>query len=317
MNNSMQPLIKFENLTKQYGKNLILKNLNLEINKGELFGFIGMSGSGKTTILNTLIGFLEPEEGDILFHGSGNSYKSVFKNSKEVRRKFGFATQIASFYPKLTIEENLFHFGSLYNLPKKIKKNNVDNLLRLIGLESEKKQLAQSLSGGMEKRLGIACSLIHNPEVLILDEPTANLDPVLRESTWKLIKDINKMGTTIIVASHLLEELEPVCDRIGIIHNKSIMEVGTPDQLKSNYIKNDEIILKASGKHNEIKKLMKSTRYVYDIKEKDDKLVFYTKSTKNTLSNILHLLNRLNENIISLEVTNPSLKEVFELIHNK
>jgi len=312
----MPPLIQFKNLTKQFGKKVVLQDVNFEINKGEIFGIIGMSGSGKTTLLNTLIGFLEPEEGDILY-SSENQYKSVFKNSMDVRRRFGFATQEPSFYPKLTIEENLDHFGALYNLSKSTRKNNTEKLLKLVGLESEKDQLAQTLSGGMEKRLGIACSLIHNPELLILDEPTANLDPVLREETWNLIKGINKTGTTVIVASHLLEELEDACDRIGILHDHAVIEIGTPDQLKGRYTKNEEIRLRVSGKHDQIEKAMGKSSYIESIKKEGDTLVFYTAMPLKALYQILDLVDKLNERIVSLEASKPSLKEIFESVYQR
>jgi ABC-type multidrug transport system ATPase subunit len=315
---TMPPLIKLKELTKQYGKKLVLKDVNLEINKGEIFGIIGMSGSGKTTLLNTLIGFLEPEEGDVLFYDQKEKrYKSVFKDSLKIRKRFGFATQEPSFYPKLTIEENLDHFGSLYKLLQKTKEKNIVNLLRMTGLESEKEQLAQELSGGMEKRLGIACSLIHNPEVLILDEPTANLDPILREETWELVKNIQKIGTTVIVASHLLEELEPVCNRIGILHNHSLLKVGTPDQLKGRYTENEEIRLIASGKHSQIENSIKRAKDVEKTKKENGELVFYTKNPIKTLYQILRLVDQLGEKIINLEVSKPSLKEIFESIYQR
>ncbi len=314
----MPAIIQIKNLEKQYGKKPVLKNINLSIEKGEMIGVIGMSGSGKTTFLNTMIGFLEPEQGDILYYNKHEKkYNSVFKKALIVRKKFGFATQVPSFYPKLTIEENLDHFGSLYKLKKRVRKKNVKSLMKMVGLESEKDQLAQKLSGGMEKRLGIACSLIHNPEVLILDEPTANLDPVLREETWDLISNIHKMGTTVIVASHLLEELEPVCQRIAILHNHKLIEVGTPDQLKTKYSKDQEIKLIVSGKQKEITSYMDKHDYVHKVKKQRSAMVFYTQQPLKTIYSILRLVGNLNEKIISLELNRPSLKEVFESIYRK
>ncbi|MBW2996302.1 ABC transporter ATP-binding protein [Candidatus Woesearchaeota archaeon] len=314
----MPALINIKNLKKQYGKKPVLNNINLEINKGEMLGIIGMSGSGKTTLLNTVIGFLEPEEGDILYYNKPEKkYNSVFENELKLRKKFGFATQVPSFYPKLTIEENLDHFGSLYQLNSQVRKKNITKLLKIIGLESEKDQLAQKLSGGMEKRLGIACALIHNPEVIILDEPTANLDPVLRDETWELIKNIHKIGTTVIVASHLLEELEPVCQRIAILHNHSLIEVGTPDQLKTRYTKDQEIRLKVSGKQDRIESIMKKKEHIHKTKKHHSTLIFYTQQPLKTIYELLHLVDNLNESIISLELNRPSLKEVFESIYRK
>ena len=234
----MPPIIQFRNIKKSFGKRVILDGVNLEIDEGEIFGIIGMSGSGKSTILNTLIGYHEPEQGDILFYSyKDKKYKSAIKNIIELRKTFGFAAQNPSFYPRLTVEENLLHFGALYKIPKKVIKENAKHLLELAELYEERKQLAQTLSGGMEKRLSVACSLIHNPKVLILDEPTADLDPIRRKETWELIKEFHKKGTTIIIASHFLAELEPVCTKIAILHDHKISAVGTPAELKKYYNK--------------------------------------------------------------------------------
>ena len=314
----MPAIMQLKELTKHYGKKNVFEGVNVDINKGELLGIIGMSGSGKTTLIKTMIGFLEPEEGDILFHSEKESkFKSVFNNPSEVRTKFGFATQVPSFYPRLTVEENLDHFGTLYRLPKKVKKNNISSLLNIMDLESEKDQLAETLAGGMEKRLGIACSLIHNPDILIMDEPTANLDPVLRDSIWQVVKDIKNMGTTVVVASHLLDELEPVCDRIGILHNHTMIEVGSPDQIKGRYNKNEEIRLKVAGSVESIEKGMKRSHYIESIKRVKGESVFYTKEPEKALYLLLSFIKRSKEEIINLEVSKPSLKEVFEAIYNK
>jgi ABC-2 type transport system ATP-binding protein len=234
----MPPVIQFRNVKKRFGKRVILDGINLEIDEGEIFGIIGMSGSGKSTILNILIGYYEPEEGDILFYSyKDKKYKSAIKDIIELRKTFGFAAQDPSFYPKLTVEENLLHFGALYKLSKKTRRENAKHLLEMAELSDAKRQLAQSLSGGMEKRLSVACSLIHSPKVLILDEPTADLDPIRRRETWQLIKEFHKKGTTIIIASHFLSELEPVCTKIAILHDHKIAAVGTLSQLKKYYNK--------------------------------------------------------------------------------
>ncbi|MBW2993682.1 ABC transporter ATP-binding protein [Candidatus Woesearchaeota archaeon] len=179
---------------KKFGKRVILNKINLDINSGELFGIIGMSGSGKTTFLNSLIGYHEPDIGDVFYYSfKDRQYKSIYTNQAEVCRLFGFATQTDSFYPKLTLFENLKHFGSLYNMSKKTRTINAERLLRLTELYPFKDELAQNLSEGMKKRLGIACALVHNPKVLLLDEPTANLDPILRKDIWNVIKGIHKM----------------------------------------------------------------------------------------------------------------------------
>lgn len=312
----MAALIKLQNLTKRFRKKIVLSNINLEINKGEIFGIIGMSGSGKTTLLNTLIGFLEPEEGDILFFSEKkNAYESIYENQLEVRKNFGFATQAASFYPKLTAEENLLHFGALYNLPRNVNKTNAKRLLELTGLSNAKDSLAQNLSGGMEKKLSVACSLIHKPKILILDEPTADLDPLSRNETWEMIQGIHKMGTTIIIASHFLNELEEVCDRVGILYNQTIVAVGTPNQLKDKYFQNEEVHLATQpGNYDKLAKELK--RYpsldIKNILTKNSKLIINTSKAEQVLRQILAIIKKNNENLISIDVKKPSLARIFE-----
>lgn len=316
----MSEYIRLTNLTKRFKKKVVLDKVNLSINKGEIFGIIGMSGSGKTTLLNNLISFIEPEEGDILFYSEKDKkLKSIYKDRKEARRQFGFATQAASFYPKLTVRENLIHFGSLYGLHKKKVKANAEKLLKLTNLENAKNTLAQNLSGGMEKKLGIACSLMHNPSVLILDEPTADLDPLSRADTWKLVNDINKAGTTIIVASHFLSEIEVACDRVGILYNKKIVAVGSPSELKSKHFKSDEIRLMSSpGKYKSILSSLSKSRFgIQKVNYRDKALLLYTTETQRTIARLLNLLSAKKEKLISLDVSKPPLDEVFESIRDK
>jgi ABC-2 type transport system ATP-binding protein len=318
----MDVLLKFRNLQKRFGRKVIFKDINIEINKGELYGFIGMSGSGKTTLLNTIIGFLTPDYGDLLFYSfDDNIYKSVYKNPQEVKRNFGFATQVPSFYPKLTIKENMHYFGRLHKLSNSTIKSNSEKLLGLIDLKDDQHKLAQDISEGMKKRLDIACSIIHNPRVVLMDEPTADLDPVLRRETWKLIKGILKMGTTVIVASHILSELEAASDRLSMIHNSKIIATGTPDQLKRTYShKKQEIHLETlPGKYDSIaRKLGGYKRLRLDtMKIRDGKLIIRTNDAESTLHHLLHIVEHSREKIINVDIKRPSLVEVFESLYKK
>ena len=312
----MEPYIKIKNLTKGFKKRVVLDNINLEIFPGEIFGIIGMSGSGKSTLLNSLIGFIEPEKGDTLFYSKkAKKFKSIHKDPINIRREFGFATQAASFYPTLTIKENLHHFGTLYGLPRKVKHKNAENLLKMTGLFKHKDTLANNLSGGMEKKLSIACSLIHNPKLLILDEPTADLDPLSRIETWDLIKGIHKLGTTVIVASHFLAELEEVCDRVCILYGTKVAALGSPDEIKSKYFKNEEIVLRSSpGNYKKFSKNLKNAKKVI---QKDKKLSIYTDNSKKTIIELLRLLDSNKEQLLRLDVSKPSLAEVFTSLKAK
>ncbi|MEM4397619.1 MAG: ABC transporter ATP-binding protein, partial [Candidatus Woesearchaeota archaeon] len=227
----MQTILKIENLKKKFANNLILNNVSFDIKKGEIIGLIGMSGVGKTTFLNMLIGFIKPDEGNVFYFDETGSY-SVYENQDKIKLKFGFASQLPSFYSKLSVYENLDYFGSLYGLSKEARKQNINVLLKMVELESSKDKLAEKLSGGMQRRLDIACSLIHNPDILILDEPTSDLDPIIAKQIWNLLHKINKLGTTLIVASHNFSDLEFFCTRIAIL-SKSEIKIGTLFELSS------------------------------------------------------------------------------------
>ncbi len=306
-------ILKANKVTKAFGKKLVLENLNIDVFSGEIFGIIGMSGSGKTTLLNTLVGFYLPEEGDVLYKTNGD-YGSIFERNKEIKSVLGFAPQHPSFYPKLTVFENLDHYGALYGLPKDIRISNINYLLKLTGLEDSRDKLAQYLSGGMQKRLGIACALVHKPKILFLDEPTADLDPVLRRQTWHLIKKINDQGTTVVMASHFLTELENLCSRIAVLDSGLIKELGTSLELKEHYSNNEEVIFESTpGKYDKVlKKLKKEGLPIRKTQNKGHKAVIYTPKPERVLHRLLHILEKSKEKLLDVEVNKPSLSEVFE-----
>ena len=322
-------IIKLQDITKRFGKKTILDKVKLEIKSGEIFGIIGLSGSGKTTMLNTMIGFLQPEGGDVMFklehlleyRDDSISYRSVFKNEKDVKRLFGFAAQYPSFYQKLTCQENLNYFGNLYDLSSDVRHTNSEILLQLMGLYESKDLQGGKLSGGMQKRLDIACALIHDPRVLILDEPTADLDPILRKQMWRLIKQVNEKGTTIVLSSHFLDELEHLCDRVGILNEGRILKAGTPEEIKNYYSKEEEIKLEtAPGKYNKIIAALKKESKNLAIKMmaiEDNKLIIYTQRPEKSLHQVLHILEEMDELLIDVIVEKPTLKEVLEKIMEK
>ncbi|MBW3003392.1 ABC transporter ATP-binding protein [Candidatus Woesearchaeota archaeon] len=314
-------IIRIKNVKKVFKKNIVLDNVNLDIKRGEIFGIIGMSGSGKTTLLNTIVGFLQPEEGDVLFQSglviereSSKNMMSVFSHLIQLRKIFGFAPQLPSFYTQLSAEENLDYFASLYGLTKEVKKSNIKHLLELTGLTEAKDTLASDLSGGMKKRLGIACALVHKPDILILDEPTADLDPVLRDQTWELIRKINHQGTSVIIASHFVEEIESLCNRIGVLHDGKVLSVGSPLKLKDIYTTDNEIKLEtASLSYSALISRLKSIKAlkVNKIKQQGKRLVIYSEKGTDTLRWILKYLKSKNEKLVFAEVNKPSLREVF------
>ncbi|MFH1511339.1 MAG: ABC transporter ATP-binding protein [Candidatus Woesearchaeota archaeon] len=313
-------IIKCSSLSKRFGDHHILDSISFEIHEGEIFGIIGLSGSGKTTLLNSLIGFTNPEEGEVLFkHSHSREFVSVANKPNEVKRLFGFATQEPSFYTKLTAEENLDHFGSLYSLPSVVRKTNVNLLLELMELSDSRKTLAENLSGGMQRRLGIACSLIHDPKILILDEPTADLDQFLRREMWNLIRKINQQGTTVILSSHFLNEMEELCTRVAILHNRTIVDIGTPLELTSKLTKNDEISLELACNSYEriMKDLARERVHIKSMAMSGRKLVIYSSESEKVLHHLLHLVERHRDRLVDVSVNRPSLAEVFENLVKK
>ncbi len=214
-------IIKLQRVTKTYHNKPVLKDVDFLIKEGEILGIVGGNGAGKTTLLNTLVGF-SSFKGDILFRPGDEQFIPLSDKSQHINGLFGFASQDPSFYPNLSVKENLAYFAVLFNMPDEIIHENISIVLELIGMSAEKDTISRKLSYGMQKRLDIGCALMHNPAVLILDEPTAHLDTDSANQIWNLIKEINKSGTTVVITSHFLHELSKVCDRIASINNQKL-----------------------------------------------------------------------------------------------
>jgi ABC-2 type transport system ATP-binding protein len=319
-----EPIFRIKGVTKVFGHKTILKDISLDVNHGEIFGIIGASGSGKTTLLNIMIGFLKPNTGDVLFRQDhlldlkkAYVFRSVFQKPEDVKKIYGFASQAPSFYGSLTVKENLVYFGSLYNLTKDAIATNVETLLNLMGLKNSEHLLAKNLSGGMERRLDIACSLIHDPKLLILDEPTADLDPVLRNHIWELVKKVNKKGTTIIIASHHLNEIEALCDRIAILRDTRLVDVGSPDKVKMRFTRKQEILVQCyPGNYEKIIAGLKHKK-ITEAEKRGGEMVIHTKMPKKVLEELLHILDELNEQLVDIRVSKPSLDDIFILMSEK
>lgn len=313
------PLLMVEKIGKSFGKKRILSDVTFDIKPGEIIGLIGTSGSGKTTLLNMLIGFISPDTGDVKFKEQqiiteNNIYNSVYKQPRKFKNIYGFASQLPSFYEKLTVRENLEYFGELYKLSKEVLDSNIESLLRLIELESSSNILGKNLSGGMERRLDIACALIHNPQILIMDEPTSDLDPLLRRNIWSLIKQINKKGTTVIVSSHHLSELETLCDRIAIIKNGTLLDIDTPEELKKKYLKHSEIRIETRpGHYQNIIKIIekKFSKELKRIEIRGTELIILCTEPRNILNQIVKVFEDNKEKIIELKLIKPNLNQVF------
>ncbi|MCF7799213.1 ABC transporter ATP-binding protein [Candidatus Woesearchaeota archaeon] len=319
-----EPVFRVQNVSKSFGTHVVLDNINLDIYAGEIIGLIGASGAGKTTFLHTLIGFIQPDRGDVLFrldhllsYRSSYIYRSVFKKQQMVKKVYGFASQMPSFYNELTTQENLTYFGLLHNLNMDAVRSNSETLLGLMDLKKSANILAKNLSGGMERRLDIACALMHDPDVLILDEPTADLDPLLRNHIWELVRKINQKGTTIILSSHHLTELEALCDRVAIIKGGKLIAIGKPEELKKKFIIEQEITIQTTpGNYKGLVKLIPK-KNITRMRVANHSLHIYTANPESVLAQVLSTLRKKREKLAFIKVTSASLDDVFISIWEK
>lgn len=223
-------LLKIKNIKKTYGKSEVLKGINLDIYKGEILSLLGINGAGKTT-LSSIIATLHPAtEGDIEYDGS-----SIYKDIAKFRSKLGYCPQKPNLHPLQTLEENLIFAGRFYGLPDDVTEKRIAELSEQFGLVKYLQEKASILSGGYKQRFMIARSLIHNPEFIILDEPTVGLDPHIRRNLWEMIKDLKKSGITVLLTTHYLDEAEKLSDRVCILDQGQIKLIDTPDKLMSDF----------------------------------------------------------------------------------
>ncbi|MDE6761529.1 MAG: ABC transporter ATP-binding protein [Lachnospiraceae bacterium] len=236
-------------LTKKYDNRVVVDGLNLEIKKGEIFGLLGPNGAGKSTTMNMICSIVRPTAGSVNLLG-----KNPWKQKKEVIHKIGYIPQELAIHGKLRAWENVELFTSLYGIKGNKLKQTVEESLEYVGLSEKRNEFAGKFSGGMKRRLNIACAIGHQPELLIFDEPTVGIDPQSRNFILEKIKDSNRNGATVIYTSHYMEEVEAICTRIAIMDNGKIIACGTSEELKKlvredgSDITLEEVFLTLTGK---------------------------------------------------------------------
>lgn len=310
-------ILRLDNVVKILGDKVILYDINIDVRQGEVFGIIGGSGCGKTTLLRTLIGFFAPERGRVLVRSQivpgqqHQLYTQVQQHLTSVKQAFGFASQHPSIYMDLTVDENIEYFANLYGLEADQYQRTADLLLDLLDLKHARKTLGKNLSGGMQRRLDITCAMIHKPKILILDEPTADLDPFLRRHIWDMIHKIAEQGTTIIVSSHALADVEMLCDRVAVMHKGRVLDVDTPKNIKKSYITSERISLQTyPGKYTKVVKKLASKK-ITDIYQEGQELIVTTTDVEDTLEQILRVVEECGESLTSIKVLSGTLDEAF------
>lgn len=224
----MKTVVKMDGLIKKYDNKPVVDNLTLEIQEGEIFGLLGPNGAGKSTTMNMICSLLKPTAGNIELFGM-----DIKKDVNKIKPLIGYIPQDLAIYGNLKAWENVELFTSLYHIKGKELKIAIDEALDFVELTDRRNSFAKTFSGGMKRRLNIACALGHKPKLLIFDEPTVGIDPQSRNFILEKIKEANNEGTTVIYTSHYMEEIEAICTRIAIMDNGKIVAIGTKDELKN------------------------------------------------------------------------------------
>ena len=295
------PAIDIKGLTKSYGELKALNGVNISIKKGEFFGLLGPNGAGKTTTINILTGLVFKESGSAKVFG-----KDTIKDFRYTRSKIGIAAQEFSvdwFFP---IEKLLFFQAGYYGIKPKDAKPLVDSLLNRLGLSSKRNSRLRHLSGGMKRRFQIAKALVHDPEILILDEPTAGVDVELRRDLWKYLQDLHSRGKTILLTTHYIEEAELLCENVAIIDNGKILKMGAPKELTRELGEAGiTVVLENLNGLNE--KDLENYKYTND----KNRLHFSVKDPDEELPNIIRVLSNAGLHIQKIESNKSSLEDVF------
>ena len=301
-----EDVIKVEGLTKVFNHSLVAVNhINFSVSQGEIFGFLGPNGAGKTTTINMLITILKPTEGKATILGS-----DIANESNEVRGSIGLVPQEYTADDDLTGYENILLCADLYGIPRSTSKKRATELLQLVELIEFKDKKVQTYSGGMRRRLELACGLINRPKVLFLDEPTLGLDVQTRTATWNYIKTLkNEYGMTLFMTTHYLEEADSLCDRIAIIDHGKIIVIGTPTELKDSL--GGDIITLSIRKDTDILELIKKIQHVKDVKKENGSYMIKSEVGEVTAPLIIEALRKEGHVVTKLSLTKPTLNEVY------
>jgi len=299
-------IIKAEGLTKVFNHQLVaVDHVNFEIKRGEIYGFLGPNGAGKTTTINMLITILKPTEGRATVLGF-----DIQKQNNDVRNVIGVVPQEYTADEDLTGLENILLCADMYGIPRKVANERALDLLKLVELTDFKDKRVQTFSGGMRRRLELACGLVNRPKVLFLDEPTLGLDVQTRTATWNYIRKLKKeYGMTLFMTTHYLEEADSLCDRVAIIDHGKIVVVGTPEDLKHSL--GGDIITIGIKEDAEVSELISKVENVKEVKKENGSYRIKAENGEVTAPFIIEALRRKGYTVAKLMLTEPTLNEVY------
>lgn len=305
-------LVVIKDLVKRYSEVLAVDHINLEIREGEIFGLLGPNGAGKTTTLNILTGLTTADGGSISVFGKNSSV-----HAGEVKRQIGIVPQEIAIYDDLSAAENIAFFGKLYGLRGKLLQERVEQALQFTGLEEKRKGYPKKFSGGMKRRLNIACAVVHRPRLMIMDEPTVGIDPQSRKHIHESVRTLHEQGSTILYTSHYMEEVEELCSRIAIMDQGRIIALGTKDELKELVAAEERLVIEVTAPSHTMVEKVKKLGGVRECALEEKTLTVLAARNSGTVSRIIGAVNATGAEIVSLNVEKPTLESVFLTLTGK
>ena len=305
-------IIKVKDLVKRYGDLVALDHLNLTVKEGEIFGLLGPNGSGKTTAINWILSLLEYDKGEIEIFG-----KPMKPEAYQTKRDIGIVMQNVAVYDELTVYGNIDYFCGLYVKDKATRKKLVDEAIDFVGLGEFTKFVPKKLSGGLLRRLNIACGIAHKPKLIILDEPTVAVDPQSRNKILEGIQKLNQQGATVIYTSHYMEEVEQICTRIMIMDKGRSIATGTKDDLKAMITMGEKITVESFGVTEQQLSALSNLPGIVSVEYRENQLVIKSGKGKNNLETVLEFIKREGIQFGKIYSELPTLNDVFLEITGK
>ena len=302
----MKTVLEVKNLIKEYKKLRAVDNLSFDVKKGQILGLLGPNGSGKSTTINCILSLLNYDSGNIKIFG-----KEMRPNAYDIKRKIGVVFQDVAVFEELTVYDNIDYFCGLYINDKNIRKEYINDAIKLVGLEEFTKFYPKQLSGGLLRRLNIACGIAHKPEIIFLDEPTVAVDPQSRNNILDGIKKLRDNGATIVYTTHYMEEVEILCDQIIILDKGKIIASGTTDELKKLANIEEKISVEVANLNKEQIEKLEKFKNVIDANYNNNVLIINYKKGKNNLSEIMNYLKEENVQYNKIYSERPTLNDVF------
>ncbi len=301
-----ETIVKIDKLVKRYKELVAVDHLSLEIKEGEVFGLLGPNGSGKTTTINCLLSLLSFDKGDISIFG-----KPMSPTAYDIKSNIGVVMQNVAVFEELTVRENIDYFCGLYIKDKEKRRKLVNEAIAFTGLEEFEKFHPKKLSGGLLRRLNIACGIAHKPRLIIFDEPTVAVDPQSRNKILEGIIELNKQGATVIYTSHYMEEVEQICSKIAIMDKGRLITQGTLDELRSNVTCSEKITVGVRDADESILDEIRELDHVFEVTLENGELVVKCSGGKHNVVRLLTLLQEQNIHIGKVTSEQPTLNTVF------